>query len=153
DFGYSFDVVVNASDAGQGSLRQFLINANGLGNSGLAQAGRAAGIEHAVFMLPDGTAQPGMNAGYWNTFVNGVATIALASALPPVVDPVVVDARTAVEWTGRPVVELNGASAGSTANGFTVTAGGSTIAGFVIDRFWGNGVGLFGGGATVAGNW
>ena len=28
DFGYNFDVVVNTNDAGQGSLRQFILNSN-----------------------------------------------------------------------------------------------------------------------------
>jgi hypothetical protein len=28
DFGFNFDVVVNTNDAGQGSLRQFIINSN-----------------------------------------------------------------------------------------------------------------------------
>jgi hypothetical protein len=40
DFGFNFDVVVNTNNAGQGSLRQFITNANALGNEGpLAQAG------------------------------------------------------------------------------------------------------------------
>ena len=28
DFGFNFDVVVNTNDAGQGTLRQFILNSN-----------------------------------------------------------------------------------------------------------------------------
>ena len=28
DFGFNFDVIVNTNDAGQGSLRQFILNSN-----------------------------------------------------------------------------------------------------------------------------
>ncbi len=28
DFGFNFDVIVNTNDAGQGTLRQFILNSN-----------------------------------------------------------------------------------------------------------------------------
>ena len=40
DFGFSFNVVANVNDAGQGSLRQFVLNSNALGNAGLAMQGQ-----------------------------------------------------------------------------------------------------------------
>ncbi|MDJ0368093.1 hypothetical protein QMK33_23375 [Hymenobacter sp. H14-R3] len=74
DFGFSFNVVTNTSDAGQGSLRQFIVNANALNNSAISQRrfdnngmpagpGFPAGQETAIFMIPDGTARPGLRAG------------------------------------------------------------------------------------------
>jgi uncharacterized repeat protein (TIGR01451 family) len=94
DFGYNFDVVVNTNDAGQGSLRQFITNANALGDeaslaqagsytnsanlaTGSTAAGRAgvalpAGTESSIFMIP--AAQ----------LTSGVAVITPATALPQI---------------------------------------------------------------------
>ncbi|MFD1467700.1 T9SS type A sorting domain-containing protein [Hymenobacter caeli] len=75
DFGYNFDTVVNTNDSGQGSLRQFVLNANALGDEAtLAQAGfnrstvgttntaLPAGQETSIFMIADGQAHPGLTA-------------------------------------------------------------------------------------------
>jgi hypothetical protein len=92
DFGYNFDTVVNTNDAGQGSLRQFITNANALGDeASLAQsgsytnqqdlasnstaAGRAPvalpiGTETSIFMIPSAR------------LTTGVAVITLSSTLP-----------------------------------------------------------------------
>ena len=154
DFGYSFDCVVNRNNSGQGSLRQFLLNANALANTNLAQAGRTAGIEYAVFMLADGTARPGLRASFPSQFTSGVAAVALASALPAVSSATVIDAQTQPGWTSAPIIELNGAGAGVVVNGLNLTAGGSTVRGLVINRFSGSGVVLASaGGDTVAGCW
>lgn len=96
DFGFNFSTVVNRRDAAscapsgtnntffpcQGSLRQFIINANTLGGEGsLAQSGSGqidafntalpSGVESSIFMVPAGA----LNG-------SGVAEIVLASALP-----------------------------------------------------------------------
>jgi uncharacterized repeat protein (TIGR01451 family) len=86
DFGYGFDVVVNANDAGQGSLRQFVVNANTLGNTGLAQAGLPAGYETSVFMVSDGLAHAGLRAGLASLLTSGTVRVTLASALPSLSD-------------------------------------------------------------------
>lgn len=78
-FGFNFDTVVNTNDAGQGSLRQFVLNSNALSNSGLAQEGLTAGTETSIFMIPSG-ADPLGRAKDPN-FNNGVAKITLASPL------------------------------------------------------------------------
>ncbi|HKQ56778.1 MAG TPA: SdrD B-like domain-containing protein, partial [Candidatus Eisenbacteria bacterium] len=84
DFGFGFDVVVNANDAGQGSLRQFLLNANALGNTGLAQAGQTPGVETSIFMVSDGAVHPGLRAGLASLLTGGVVPITAQSALPAV---------------------------------------------------------------------
>ncbi|GAB3830372.1 hypothetical protein GCM10028821_18560 [Hymenobacter jeollabukensis] len=82
DFGFNFDVITNTNDAGQGSLRQFLLNSNALANTNLSQTGLTAGLETSIFMIPDGVAHNGLRSGLVNQLTNGAATITLASALP-----------------------------------------------------------------------
>lgn len=150
DFGFNFDTIVNLKDAGQGSLRRFIINTNALSNTGLAQAGLTAGIDNAVFMISNGTAAPGLRAAI-NYFTGGIATISPLSALPSVTDPVIIDGQKQPGWTSAPVVELNGTSAGA-AHGISISAGNSTIRGLTINRFTQNGIFLNpSGGNTVQG--
>ncbi len=154
DFGYSFDAIVNKNNAGQGSVRQFLTNVNTLSNAGLAQAGRPAAIDNAVFMLADGTARPGLKASYPNLFVGGVATIAPTSTLPTITDPVVIDGQTQPGWSSTPIIELNGASAGAGVTGLSISAGASAVRGLVVNGFLGSGIALSGsGGNTIQGNY
>jgi hypothetical protein len=152
DFGFNFDTVVNRNDSGIGSLRQAITNANALANAGLAQSGLTAGVENALPMLADGSAHAGLNTGYASQFAGGVATFRPASALPGITDPIVLDARLQPGWTSSPLLQLSGNTAGSSANGFDVTAGSSTIAGFIVNRFTGTnkaGIRLATGGGDV----
>lgn len=144
DFGFNFDTVVNTNGSGQGSLRQFITNVNLLSNTGLAQSGRAAGIDNAIWMISNGTAAPGLRAAF-NYFSGGVATIAPNSALPAITDPVILDAQTQPGWTTTPIIQLSGTSAGAGARGLDISAGGSTVRGFIINAFTG--------GASSAGIW
>ncbi|HKO45253.1 MAG TPA: Calx-beta domain-containing protein [Pyrinomonadaceae bacterium] len=73
---------------------------------------------------------------------SGVHTINLLIGLPEITDPIVIDGTTQPGYAGAPLVELNGAQAGSGANAFSVTAGSSTIRGFAINRFNGSGISL-----------
>ncbi len=61
DFGFNFDVIVNTNNAGQGSLRQFILNSNELANTSLDQEDnptggvafpKDAGWETSIFMIP-----------------------------------------------------------------------------------------------------
>lgn len=52
DFGFNFDTIVNTNNAGQGSLRQFVLNSNILNNTNLNQVGQTAGKEASIFMIP-----------------------------------------------------------------------------------------------------
>lgn len=93
DFGWNFDTIVNANNTGQGSLFVAITNANTLtGDASLAQSGRPAGIENAIFLISNGTSAPGLRAAN-NYFVSGVATISPAATLPTVSAPLVLNAQ------------------------------------------------------------
>ena len=66
DFGFNFDVVVNTNDAGQGSMRQFIINSNELNNNDLDQEdsplgapsfSKEAGVETSLIEITSPGAQ------------------------------------------------------------------------------------------------
>jgi trimeric autotransporter adhesin len=86
DFGFNFDTIINTSNTGQGSLRQFIINSNALGNAGLDQVpnpspapGTTAvnpnpGEETSIFMIPA------------TALSSNVANITITTQLPPITD-------------------------------------------------------------------
>jgi uncharacterized repeat protein (TIGR01451 family) len=87
DFGFNFDTIVNTKDSGQGSLRQFIINSNALNNTSLAQVGQTAGKEVSIFMIPSGTARPGLSASIPSQLnSSGIAQIIFATTLPAITD-------------------------------------------------------------------
>jgi trimeric autotransporter adhesin len=91
DFGYNFDTIVNTNNAGQGSLRQFILNSNALPNTNLNQVGQNSGQEVSIFMIPDGNSNPGQRVGLLNQVAgtannNGAAVITLVSPLDAVTD-------------------------------------------------------------------
>ncbi|WP_169314572.1 SdrD B-like domain-containing protein [Thiothrix nivea] len=143
DFGFNFNTVVNTNDALQGSLRQFILNSNLLGGEAtLAQTGRTAGKENAIFELP--TSDPKFNAAnqYWS--------IAVATAMPEIGDDVIIDAstqpaRAGFAFANRPVIELDGTivkNLDQWHNGLILsgTNGGSTVKYLAINRFQNAGV-------------
>jgi hypothetical protein len=152
DFGYNFDLVVNPNASGAGSLRQFLINANGLANAGLFQSGFAPGTEHALFMISNGTGAPGLRASL-NYFTGGVARIALTAALPKITESLVLDAQRQPGWISSPVVAVDGTAAGAGSNGIEILAPGCEVRGFALGGFGGSGVVISGAGGIVSGNW
>lgn len=134
-FGFNFDTIVNANDSGQGSLRQFLLNAGLLGgDSALAQTnGYTVGKENAILKLP--ITDPGYATGVW--------TINLNSPLPNINDPVVLDGSKQQGFTNQPVLVLNGNGAGA-GDGLTLHDGsdGSAIHALAIKNFQGAGIRL-----------
>jgi CSLREA domain-containing protein len=79
----------------------------------------------------------------------GPHTIRPLSALPAVIDPVVIDATTQPGYAGAPVVELDGSLAGAGANGLRITAGGSALRGLAVNRFAGSGIELAAGSGNL----
>ncbi len=123
DFGYNFDVVTNVQASGQGSVRQFLVNANALGNTGLAQVGKPAGVEASIFMVPGAAARPGLRAGLANWMQAGVVRIGVPLALPAITG--------AATWLDGTTQTANGGdtNAGTRGTVGTVGAAGLTLAG------------------------
>ncbi len=104
--------VTNIADSGAGSLRQAITDANN--NSGL-------------------------DAIAFNISGSGVHTISLASALPTITSPVVIDGTTDSQFAGTPVVVITKGTTPMGTTGLTLGSGsdGSTIRGLVINSFMG----------------
>ena len=127
NFGFNFNTIVNVNDSGQGSLRQFILNSNALGNATLAIAGQTAGKDVSVFMISDGLAHAGLRAGIANLLSGaGVAVITPAIALTAIT---AVD--TSVDGTTQ-TANVGDTNAVVLGTGGTVGVGGlalSTVAG------------------------
>ncbi len=129
--------VTNTNDAGPGSLRQAILDANG-----------SPGTDLIDFNIP-GT---------------GPHTIQPASALPPITDPVIIDGYTqpGARRNRNPVgegidavlqIELDGTNAGGGTSGILIAADNSSVEGLVINRFDLSGIQIFNSsGTVVAGN-
>ncbi|MCI0346995.1 MAG: hypothetical protein L0221_16400, partial [Chloroflexi bacterium] len=137
DSGFSFNAVVTSDDgddvAGnrtvQGSLRQFLLNANAITNASF------------------GTQSSNFSIG------SGAQTIALTSALPNITDAVVLNATTQEGFVATPLIQVSGG--GTVATAFNIQAGGSgsTIRGFVVNGFTADAIDLTGDNNLIAGDW
>jgi uncharacterized repeat protein (TIGR01451 family) len=112
-------VVTNTNDSGGNSLRQAITAANA-----------SPGLDKIVFDIPGA----------------GVQTIHLASRLPDITSPVIIDgySQTGASPNTRAdgddatrLIEINGAGAGDNTNGLTIEAGGrrSRIRGLIISGF------------------
>ena len=118
------DATAGALRVQQGSLRQFILNSNEI-----------IGVQTSNFSIGGGGAQ----------------TIAPTAGFASITDAVVLDATTQEGFAGTPLIELDGTGAGG-ANGLTLASNGSTVRGFVINRF-SNGIRISGDNNLVAGNW
>jgi hypothetical protein len=84
----------------------------------------------------------------------GIQTIDLTSPLPAITQPMVIDGMSQPGYTGSPLIELDGAGAGSGADGLLIAAGGSVVRGLVINRFSLYGIELrSNGGNVIQGNY
>jgi hypothetical protein len=105
--------VTSTADAGPGSLRQAILDANG---------------------------DPGPNTIAFRIDGTDLQTIQSASPLPAVTNPVVIDGTTQPGFAGSPLIVLSGTRAGQSANGLTIAADDSVVRGLVIDNFGGSGI-------------
>jgi hypothetical protein len=109
--------VTTTADTGGGSLRAAIVAANS-----------NPGLDQIHFLIVPGGAQ----------------TIAPAAPLPEITDPVILDGTTQPGFSGTPIIELTGVSAGPNAIGLVVKGGNSTIRGLVINRWATTGSGGYG---------
>jgi CSLREA domain-containing protein len=114
------DNICQTATAGECTLRAAIMQAN-------ATANGVGGPDVITFNI---------------TPIGGVKTITVGSGgFPSISQPTVIDGTTQPGFAGTPIIELNGGNAAGV-NGFaiTATAANSTIRGFVINRFGGNGI-------------
>ncbi|MCA9208003.1 MAG: DUF4347 domain-containing protein, partial [Planctomycetales bacterium] len=141
-------LLANKGADGYISLREAITAANNTTNGSLADL-----IQFAISTSDGGYIDPTPGSPlsgdeYW--------TIDVLSALPTITEGVIIDASTQAGFDGTPIVELNGTSAGAGVDGFNLAAGsgGSTIRGFVINRFSGDGIEAnSSAGTIIAGNY
>ncbi|MDB6174135.1 MAG: Na-Ca exchanger/integrin-beta4 [Chthoniobacteraceae bacterium] len=117
-------VVTSVADAGTGSLRQAIIDAN-----------QAQGGDEIIFDLPTA----------------GSHTIVLHSALPVISDLLKLIAP-AFEYANPPTIVLDGSHAGA-ADGLVIAANGCSIQGLIIHSFSGHGILISGNENQIGGNY
>src|ERR1700728_4937857 len=88
---------------------------------------------------------PGPNTISFDIPGSGPRTISLQSPLPAITTPVTTDGTTQPGYSGSPLIDLNGAAAGS-ANGLVIETSNSAVVGLAINDFGGTGIVLYGAG-------
>ncbi|HYP26530.1 MAG TPA: BACON domain-containing carbohydrate-binding protein [Blastocatellia bacterium] len=84
----------------------------------------------------------------------GPQKINLLGPLPNISEVVTIDGTLQPGFSGAPLIELNGQSAGEGTNGLSLTGGDSTVRGLVINNFGGSGITISNlGGNTIEGNY
>jgi titin len=119
-------LVTTSADAGPGSLRQAILDAN---------------------------QEPGASTINFDIGKGGAQTIRPTSPLPSFTRPVVLNATTQPGFAGAPLIELTGGSTRAGTPGLTLLADHSTVRGLVINDF---GIGIWlqvSGGDLIAGNY
>ncbi|HYO09768.1 MAG TPA: hypothetical protein VER17_12420 [Tepidisphaeraceae bacterium] len=117
--------VTNTNDSGAGSLRQAILDAN-----------KTTAADTINFKIGSGS-----------------KTIAPKSKLPGVEQTATIDATTQPGFSGKPLIEISGAGAGSS-DGLKLIGSGITVKGLIINRFKGSGIFVYNkGGAKITGNW
>lgn len=123
--GATFTVTTTA-DSGAGTLRQAML---------------------------DSDANPGTNNIVFQISGPPPFTLTPLTILPSLGNPTLIDGTTQPGFTGAPVIELNGTSAGATAAGLQLLSGFSTVRGLAINRFAAQGLVLSGPSNVIQGNY
>ena len=121
------DQAINTNDTGLGSLRQAMLN---------AKAASGAGVNLITF----------------NITGSGVHVISPHTSLPTLSSAVLLDGTSQPGYSGTPLIELDGVSAGAGVNGLNLAASSIIVQGLEINQFLGDGITVTVGGDTVRGN-
>ncbi|MEM7783987.1 MAG: Ig-like domain-containing protein [Planctomycetota bacterium] len=128
DSGFSFNTITTTADDGattgrsiQGSLRQFILNANAISNV-------KHGANSSFFALA--ATDPNFNA----TGINDYQISLTDNELPTITERIVLDATTQAGFVDSPIVSIDG-NALTDANGITIQGDLSVIRGFAIGNF------------------
>ena len=133
---------------GDGKCYAGVLNSQGLEactmRAAIQEANALAGADTIEFDIPVGDG--GHSGGVW--------TITLGSVLPTISTTITIDGTTQPGWSSTPVVELNGNSAGGTADGFTITGDNVEIRSLAVNRFGDDAFNVDAGasGTVIAGN-
>jgi hypothetical protein len=112
--------VINTNDAGEGSLRQAILNANA-----------SPGANSIEFQIPGTGAE--------------LRTINLQTALPTITETVILNGAAQPGVVDQPLIVLNGAGITTgTPNGLTIQADNVQVRGLVVQGFRGNGIAVAG---------
>ena len=132
--------VTNTNDAGTGSLRQAILDANATANG--AQPDE---IHFDIDVQTDAGCDTGRS----------FCAIAVQSVLPSITEAVVIDGETQAGATCGPDIPprrlwmvLRGSGPGGPTTGLEITSSGSTVKGLVINQFDGDGILLTGAATT-----
>ncbi|MCL6267962.1 beta strand repeat-containing protein [Flagellimonas myxillae] len=120
DFGFNFNTIVNTNEDGQGSLEQFIVNANNLDETGLdiganAIFDPAAGDDTSIFMIPSSadplgrTTDANYSSGYFDISISNGNPLTAITA-----NNTIIDGRTQTAYSGD-------------TNSGTVGSGGSAV--------------------------
>ncbi len=107
---------------------------DGICNDGFGDCTLRAAIEQANYT-------GGLDTILFDIPGAGPHTIQPNYALPSISESIVIDGTLEPDFSGSPIIELDGSNAGE-ADGILVTSGNSTIRGLVINRFNGTGITL-----------
>lgn len=104
--------------------------------------------------IEEANANLGTDTVGFNIPGSGPYTISPSYELDFISDPITIDGTTQPGFSGTPIIELDGSSAGPDAHGLFIYAGSSTIRGLVINRFAHTGIELqVNGGNVIQGNY
>ena len=147
-----FTVFVSMAQPAQGAT--FVVDS--IGDEADASPGNgvcatSAGVCTLRAAIAEANATPDLDNIHFG-LASGPQQITVASSLPTIASPVLIDGWTQAGFTGLPLVTLNGDA--SSGNGLTIAGGGTTVRGLVIQRFGSNGIRISGsGGNVVEGNY
>ena len=148
DINYGKITVDTASDTADGDTSSLAALAANRGSDGLIS------LREAILAANNTTnGAGGADVISFNISGTGIHTINLASDLPTITGQITINATTESDFSGSPLIVLNGQSLRT--DGFVLGAGsdGSTIRGFIIQNFTSDGIAVTSSNNIIVGNY